>query len=886
MDGIIAGNGISRRTILKTLASGAAITVTVRGVSGLAMAASSQSAGGARAPGWAPAAGAARWRVDGMQKVTGQKVYARDFRARDMAGWPTGERMVLAVRVARDDRIFERIDLSMLPPALQPISVIDAARLAADSISLSGSMKKPFFVEAGAGVAYRGQPAALLIFRDFDSWRRAAKILRFNDDVVVYGADTTPPVPAPYSPEYTYVRDGSAFNKVQNGGDPDYDKQLPLVEAAIKTEWKARGWKSWSETFKTQTMDPMFMEPEAGLAWFDGAASRLNLVLGTQSPSGDIDDVAKIFADPNCPYQITEVDLTACYPGGGFGGRDESYFTMYLALASVYANGPVRWAFDRFEQFQIGLKRHQTDFTETILLDSAGKIQGLDVDFVMNGGGRQNLSPYVSGLAAMSAWCGYEIPKAIARGKAMDHPTLIGGSQRGFGGPQAFIAIETLLDRAARDLKVDPIDLRRRNLARMGGTTITGAPIQQDLQLEEILEKSEAHPLWRNRIGDQNDWARKGMRYGVGFALSNQAYGTSGDGMFGAVEIEVDGSLTVISNYVDMGNGSATALGLSTADALGANAHGIRMGDAAYFNALGLSTDSAKSDTYVVKTSGSSSACLCAFYQVHAVSQAAGVLCRESVLPAAAALWGVSGVSSADVTWRDGQLTAPGRTTLAWNAIVAKLRERKSPTSAAVHASFIGGFITGDFQIGGTSQTLPLDYVAFGLAGAVPKGIPRANVSAPTGEAWRFGRSTYAPCGNVAAVTVDPASGRVQVTGMVTVLSAGHLISPDIVSGQSQGGVAMSIGYTLLEDCPNGYDGPSNGRWNLDRYKIARMSDVPLDQELIVLDPARNETTARGIAEAVMCSVSPAILNALAMATGKDFAKMPVTPRDVLEALA
>lgn len=885
MDGVVGENGISRRTVLKTLATGAAVTVTVRGVPGLAMAASSQSGGGARTPAWAPSAGTARWRIDGMQKVTGQKIYARDFRARDMAGWPKSERMILAVRVTRDDRIFQRIDLSMLPPELQPISVVDAERIAADSISLASSMTKPFFVESGNGVAYRGQPAALLIFRDFDIWRRAAKILRFNDDVVVYGADTTPPQPTIYGNPYVFVRDGTAFNKVQNGGDADYSQQVVRVENAIKEEWKAAGWRTWSDSFVTQTMDPMFMEPEAGLAWYDGATSKLNLVLGTQSPSGDIGGVAAIFADEDCRYQVSDVDLTACYPGGGFGGRDDSFFTMYLALASVYSNGPVRWAFDRFEQFQIGLKRHYTEFTERLALDGDGRILALEADFVMNGGGRKNLSPYVSSLAAMSAWCGYEVPKAISHGKAMDQPTLIGGSQRGFGGPQAFIAIETLLDRAARDLKLDPIELRRRNLARTGGLTITGAPIEQDLQLSQILDRSEAHPLWRNRVSDQEAWARKGVRYGVGFALSNQAYGTSGDGMYGAVEIKADGSLAIVSNYVDMGNGSATALGLSTADALGANAHEIRMGDAAFFNALGLSTDSTKPDTYVIKTSGSSSACLCAFYQVHAVSQAAGVLCRASVLPAAAAIWGIPGLSTKDVTWRDGDLTTPGSRPLTWDTIVDEIKKRGLPSNASVHASFVTEFVTADFVIGGERQTLPLDYVALGKAGEVPAGIPRANVKKLPDSVWSHGRSTYAPCGNVAAVTVDPATGRVKVTGMVSVLSAGRLISPDIVSGQSQGGVAMSIGYTLLEDCPNDYDGPSNGRWNLDRYTVARMNDVPLDQELIVLEPADRETTARGIAEAVMCSVAPAILNALAMATGKDFTKMPVTPRDVLEAL-
>ncbi|MEN9866814.1 MAG: hypothetical protein RL748_2404, partial [Pseudomonadota bacterium] len=75
-----------------------------------------------------------------------------------------------------------------------------------------------------------------------------------------------------------------------------------------------------------------------------------------------------------------------------------------------------------------------------------------------------------------------------------------------------------------------------------------------------------------------------------------------------------------------------------------------------------------------------------------------------------------------------------------------------------------------------------------------------------------------------------------------------------------------------------------NGTWNLNRYAVARMGDIPR-QELIVLPPASGETTARGIAEAVFCPMGPALLNALAMATGKRFTVTPVTPKHILEAL-
>jgi CO/xanthine dehydrogenase Mo-binding subunit len=96
----------------------------------------------------------------------------------------------------------------------------------------------------------------------------------------------------------------------------------------------------------------------------------------------------------------------------------------------------------------------------------------------------------------------------------------------------------------------------------------------------------------------------------------------------------------------------------------------------------------------------------------------------------------------------------------------------------------------------------------------------------------------------------------------------------------------MAIGDVLLGGCPNDHNGPGNGLWNFNLYSITKWNDIP-HQELIILPPAAGETSARGIAESVMCPIAPAILNALAMATGgKRFTELPVTSKTILKALA
>ena len=91
---------------------------------------------------------------------------------------------------------------------------------------------------------------------------------------------------------------------------------------------------------------------------------------------------------------------------------------------------------------------------------------------------------------------------------------------------------------------------------------------------------------------------------------------------------------------------------------------------------------------------------------------------------------------------------------------------------------------------------------------------------------------------------MDRSNGQVRVENVVSILNAGRVHVPELVSGQSQGGIAMALSQTLLEDMPPGMEGPANGQWNLNRYHLARMQDVPLGveyrpgarvQELIIL---------------------------------------------------
>ena len=864
---------------------------------------------------WSDQPGHARYRIEGVEKVTGQKIYARDFRARDIRGWPQHERVATILRVTDVTRLFTGINLSMLPGALQPLQVVTGEMLAADGIVPPYGTSSPpewpsgLLVSKGQRATFYGQPAAILIFADFETWRQAKQILQFNPAVLTYG-DAAPVqvVAAPYSPP-TYLpryADGGdeKFSQVLNGESDPYakspnsvDRQAIEYRGLIDRVFTRSAEQSVSGSYSTQILDPMFMEPEAGLAWLDRGTQTLHLVLGTQATNGDLSDTFGLFACDGCPIAVKTVVLNSCYPGGGFGGRDASPFPALLALAAAYAAPfaglPVRIAQDRYEQFQSGLKQLDSHVTQRIAFDPNGRFLALESKIQMNGGGINNYSQLVAELAGYCAASGYRIDKIAVDAVATPTPAVIAGSMRGFGGPQASFAVETLVDEVADTLKIDPIELRERNVLREGDRTVTGAPLRQSLRLDQICRQARAHPLWRDRTAVAELHARNGLRYGVGFALANQAYGTGTDGVMAEVSIGPDGALAVRSNCVDMGNGSATTLALATADWTGANAARIEMGDAASFIApLGFRQTKGThwDDPYwTASFSMSSSACITAFQQVHVVEQASRVLFETGLLPAAASIWGVTVASVRGKTqWRNASLevpSQPGLPPLTPAVLATALYKAKLPASAMTHAVFQSQWVVADYTVGDWAATLSLDGLSTQRAGSNDwQRHDRRNTQPPPDDATRYGRSLFTPSGALAAVRIDTKTGVAQVIAMQTFLNAGRVLQWDLLEGQSQGSVAMGIGYALLENLPLLQDGPGNGQWNLNNYRVALAADMPLKHLGLTILPTE-ETTARGIAEAVLCPIAPAIANAVSAATGHRFRDLPITPAQIREAL-
>lgn len=865
-------------------------------------------------------AGMASQRIDGLAKVTGQKVYARDFNAADM-GWAGPEWFALFARATSTSQPFEGFDLAALPAEATPTKIVYGDQLSATArspfilttrdlhLDQSGGFDKPgsylydLVVERGNAPDYFGQAVALLLFDSHTGFNAAKKAMQFNDAAFqIYGSPVPPPAPKVFSPTINYVRydqNGENFSYAQVD-QTTFDAEAPTYEAKIDAYLNANPDLIRHDfSADMRAMDPMFMEPEAGLVWHDVSTNTLHLVLGTQSPDGDVRDIASMYDSPNAPLTLSAIELKSCYPGGGFGGRDSSPFSLMLALCAPYSEGnPVRLAYDRFEQFRVGLKRHACTLSGMIAVTPDQHIMVNKFGYEFDGGGRKNLSPYVAQLAALCSNGCYDIPMSNVKAEAVHSTNISAGSQRGFGGPQAYFAVETAIDEIAARQGWDPVVFRLNNLVADGGRTVSGGEINQSLRLQEMLALASGHPVWADRTNIKATYAAKGLAYGTGLAMSMQAYGTSGDGAVASVSLAPDGSISVASDAVDMGNGSATTLATVAGHILGRNASRIEMGGYALFPDTGLSDKEGGAwddPKWTAKGVGSSSACLTGLHQVHVVQQAAHALFMMTMLPQAQNAWGLSNLTPEQTEWVNGALSylPGGKPPLAQPDLAAWNSMNQGVSAVLAHGFYQGSWASGVYDIFGP-QRLEVDGLSFksSLGGGWTM-IPRQNTTPPKGNP-RDSRYVWAPAVNLIGLTVDKISGRVQVENAVTVLNAGKIHVPQLVSGQAQGGLAMALGWALLEDMPPGMDGPANGTWNLNKYRVPRYADLPLNegyragmrnQELVLLPP-EGEISGRGIAESVMVSVAPAISNALKDATGVRFTSLPITAGKILQGIS
>jgi CO/xanthine dehydrogenase Mo-binding subunit len=874
--------------------------------------------------GWNPAA-TGRGRIDGVAKVTGTKLYASDFRAADIPGWPSHTSHAMLVRAHDATHVYKGIDLARLRGALKPSVVVGAADLARIGTRVPEFNAGDLFCPTGRTPLYLGQPVALLLFEQFDAFDQARLAMR-DGGFVRFGEETGPvslPIygayrftrvagPTPNAPDvYSPLQAGWVSPPhVQNTELPVWtpvasEAGTPYAKAAgygeqIRAELTAADTSLLvlDREFETQSVDPMFLEPECGLAWYDVKRKSLDLVLSVQSPYEAAQSIAYLLGQARAPFKPASIDAQFAYIGGAFGGRDHTPFPLYVALAAMFfPDRPVRLAHDRYQQFQAGIKRHRFKMHTRMGIERAsGKIRAFAADHVLDGGGLANYSKDVASVGATAAIGIYDIPKVDVTTVVYHSRGVTAGSMRGFGTLQTMSALEVLIDEAAASLPLDPIEFRRRNALKPGGRTMTGNPYTVSVRTSEILDKLEGHAIWQQRAQEKERGRERGILVGTGVACVTKDYGTGGDCCLGRVEVSPDGRIGIWCDHVEMGTAVGTALANRVGRHLGAVADEIALARIDSFGPLGLVTSG---DPYTIKqaeqdaaqrnprwvpaiSGPATTASIGAHVGTHAAAEAARVIFRFGLWPAALDLWriGPNDAKAREWTaaqWKSGELVLSGLPPLPLRAVAAKAHERNFVTGAMAHGFSRWAWSQATFNLRGQPWAADIDALAVRNGKGPFTRIDRTNVQFPPTDFLRMGTAYTSLCGTLVRIEVERASGALRITKAYSVLECGELLVPEVVAGQAQGGFAMGVGYALLEELPPFEGGPGNGQWNLGQYLIARASDLPLrDLEIEMLPPLPNEAP-KGIAEVVMIPVVAALLNAIYDATGRRFHSLPVT---------
>lgn len=710
-------------------------------------------------------AGKPKFRLDGIAKVTGQKIYGRDYRAMDMDGWPDTQHYGFILRANKADHRFEGIDLSAIPENAKPSQIITAATLKNAGIKLPGFFGDKMLLAKGQTPDYLGHAVALLIFNNFASFKAAKTRLQFSDSAVIYG-EKTPLTSESKDPLASWRIVRSEGENGANGVDnystlsdglffPDYvdhqpvwptegDKSGSTGQRAIyyadqmAKQMDEEDWFIFEQDYQTQSIEPMMMEPEAFNGWFDRASGTLHTVLTIQSPHDFYLQAGEMIEHSQYKDQITKLVVHSPFIGGGFGAKDHSIFPYYGLMASLLTDKPVHIANDRFEQFQSGLKRHPFKMHHKLAIDKKTlKFKALISDMVIDGGGRLNFTGSVTMVGASALQGVYYLPQNDITAVAHPSQNPDCGSMRGYGTLQSMSSMEMMVNESAEKLNVDPFKLRLANIMQPGYRNTQGAIPNGALRYQEMLELAQKHDIWVNRQQKKQQFEANnpGKKYGVGFGIVTKDYGTGANAPSTQVSITKEGKIVIRLASMEMGTGTDTSQGTLVQQYLGNMADEVFLGevtlwdvmklketDSPYFISQDKQDEMQKDPRWTPVIAMASSASQSSYFQSHTTSIAAKIVFEQGLWPAAIEIWRTQFFNNdhapADFTdvnnahWVDGKLTAAGYPPLSIDILAHKAHTMGLVTGVMVHAFNRWSWAESEFVIEGKSSKLAIDALA------------------------------------------------------------------------------------------------------------------------------------------------------------------------------
>ena len=247
------------------------------------------------------------------------------------------------------------------------------------------------------------------------------------------------------------------------------------------------------QTYRTQSMDHVPMEPEAGLAYVDNLGV-LNIITATQYPFRDRRQIA-----PNVGLPMNRVRVIQAPVGGGFGRKDDITTEIHAGLLALKTGRPVRLVYTREESLFALTKRHPFTIHYKSGARANGQLTAVEASIYGDSGPYVSLGMYVIKKAGIHATGPYFVPNVKVDTYTVTTNNLTGGAMRGFGVLQVAVAHESQMDMLARGLGMSPLKFRMINCLKPGLTTATGQVVNEGTGIGATLQRIQEY-MAANRL--------------------------------------------------------------------------------------------------------------------------------------------------------------------------------------------------------------------------------------------------------------------------------------------------------------------------------------------------------------------------------------------------
>jgi len=353
-------------------------------------------------------------------------------------------------------------------------------------------------------------------------------------------------------------------------GEDNIFKSYRVEKGDVANAWSGVDFIVEGE-YETGAQEQLYIEPQ-GMIAYANSADGVTVWGSLQCPYYVHKAMARLFGLPKEKVRVVQTET-----GGGFGGKEEypSMIAGHAALLALKSGKPVKMIYDRAEDMAATTKRHPSRTRHRTGITRDGKLLVMEIDFTLDGGAYETLSPVVLSRGTIHAAGPYTCPNVLIQSRVVATNAPPHGAFRGFGAPQSVFALERHLDRVAAAVGLSPEELRRRNFICEGQTLSVGQVIHEKVQMDKLLDRAlelSGYHAKRARFAEEN--SRNTIKRGIGFAAFLHGAGFTGSGEeYLASEAQVaatrDGKVRVLAGSTEMGQGTNTVFAQIAAEALG-----------------------------------------------------------------------------------------------------------------------------------------------------------------------------------------------------------------------------------------------------------------------------------------------------------------------------